>query len=166
MERPRLKLTINAFDIALELLGWLALIALWGLTLVHYSDLPNTIPTHYNAMGKIDAYGSKNTIFILPIIGSVLFAVLTILNRFPHIFNYPTEITPDNALRQYTNATKMIRVLKFMLVFIFVLIQLKTMQSAIGGTNGLGIWFLPATLLLIFIPLAYFVVKSVRSKRG
>lgn len=164
MERPKLKLTLTTFDIALELLGWLALIALWGLTLVHFSDLPNTIPTHYNAAGKIDAYGSKNTIFILPIIGSVLFAGLTVLNRFPHIFNYPTEITPDNALRQYTNATRMIRVLKFVLVFIFVLIQLKTMQSAIGNTNGLGIWFLPATLLLIFIPLAYFVVKSVSAK--
>ena len=33
-----------------------------------YPDLAEQIPTHFNASGKADAWGSKNSIFITPII--------------------------------------------------------------------------------------------------
>lgn len=163
MERPKLQLRLTPFDQVLNGLGWLAIAGLWVFTLLHYSKLPTRIPTHYNALGKIDAYGSKNTIFILPIIGAVLFVGMTILNRFPQVFNYPTPITEDNAERQYSNATRMNRVLRLVLVLIFLLIQFKTVQS---GTDekGLGMWFLPCILALIFIPVLYFVVKSFKQK--
>jgi len=89
---------------------------------------------------------------------------MTVLNKFPHVFNYPTEVTSENALKQYTNATRMIRYLKAIIVFIFGLIDYKTIQHALGQTVGLGIWFLPLTLGLIFIPLGYFVYKSMKAK--
>jgi len=101
----------------------------------------------------------------LPLIATVLFVGLTFLNKFPHIFNYPTNITPHNALRQYTNATRMIRYLKLVIVVIFGLIAFKTIQNGNGEANGLGIWVLPLTLGLIFIPLIYFVIKSFKTKQ-
>jgi hypothetical protein len=45
------------------------------------------------------------------------------------------------------------------IVIILGLIALKTIQYAHGQTDGPGIWFLPFTLGLIFIPLAFFVIK-------
>lgn len=164
-ERPKIKLELTAADKTLEIIGWLLIISVWGLTITNYENLPDTIPTHYSEAGKADGFGGKATILTLPLIATVLFVGLKILNKFPHIFNYPTNITQDNALRQYTNATRMIRYLKLIIVVIFGLIAFKTIQNANGEAIGLGIWFLPLTLGLIFIPLTYFVVKSFKDKQ-
>ena len=164
-KRPIIKLELTTADKIFEIIGWLLTISLWGLTITNYANLPDTIPTHYNGAGQADGFGGKATILTLPLIATVLFVGMTILNKFPHIFNYPTNITQDNALRQYTNATRMIRYLKLIIVVIFGLIAFKTIQNANGQTNGLGIWFLPMTLGLIFIPLTYFVVKSLKATK-
>jgi uncharacterized membrane protein len=163
-ERPNITLVPTTVDKLVELLGWIILLALWTLTICHYSTLPETIPTHYNAAGKADGFGSKASIIGLPVIATLLFIGLTVLNRYPHIFNYPTAITQDNALRLYTLATRMLRYLKMVLVLVFGGIEFMTIQNATGKAAGLGTWFLPLTLVLIFIPLIYFVIKSVQGK--
>ncbi len=164
MERPKLQLTLSPLDKMVMMLGWIALIALWWLTLTRYHGLPNVIPTHYDAMGKIDAYGGKHTVFILPAIGTFLFLAIAVLNNFPQLFNYPIEITAENALRQYTNATRLLRLLQLMLVLVFLFIQFKTMKAASGGASGLGVWFLPTVLVCVFVPVAYFVARSLQNK--
>jgi len=117
--RPKIKLVLTTTDKVFEIIGWLALLMLWILTIINYSNLPNMIPIHYNGAGQADGFGGKGVLFMLPLIASVLFIGLTLLNKFPHVFNYPTSITTENALRQYSNATRMIRYLKFIIVFIF-----------------------------------------------
>ena len=162
-ERPKIKLELTTTDKILEIVGWFLVIAIWGLTIANYSNLPETIPIHYNGAGQADGFGGKANILTLLLIATVLFVGLTLLNKFPHIFNYPANITQDNALRQYTNATRLIRYLKLIIVFIFGLIAFKTIQNANGNADGLGVWFLPLTLGLIFIPLIYFVLKSFKT---
>lgn len=163
-ERPRIKIRLAAFDIALESFGWLSLLALWILVLTSYSNLPDSIPTHFNGSGQPDRYSSKGNIFTLPILASILFLFMTLLNKMPHVFNYLVEITPENALGQYTTATKMIRFLKVAIVLIFGFITLETIQSSTGDSPGLSAWFLPLTLGMIFIPIVFFIVKSLRTK--
>ncbi|HMO40382.1 MAG TPA: DUF1648 domain-containing protein [Saprospiraceae bacterium] len=164
-ERPKIKLELSTADKIFEIIGWLLIISLWGLTITNYANLPDTIPIHYNGSGQADGFGRKATILTLPLIATVLFIGLTILNKFPHIFNYPTNITKDNALRQYTNATRMIRYLKLNIVVIFGLIAFKTIQNANGEAGGLGIWFLPLTMGLIFIPMTYYLIKTLKPKK-
>ena len=164
-ERPKIKLELTTADKAFEIIGWVLVISVWGFTVKNYADLPDTIPTHYNIAGEADGFNGKVTILTLPLLATALFVGLTFLNKFPHIFNYPTNITQHNALRQYTNATKMIRYLKLVIVVIFGLIAFKTIQNGNGEANGLGIWFLPLTLGLIFIPLIYFLIKSFKTKQ-
>lgn len=165
IERPKINLIPSTSDKIVEILGWLILLALWGLTFTHYSTLPGTIPTHFNAAGEADGFGTKVSIIALPVIATLLFIGLTVLNRYPHIFNYPTAITQDNALRQYTLATRMLRYLKLVLVLVFGGIEFMTIQNATGKAAGLGTWFLPLTLVLVFLPLIYFVVKSVQANK-
>ena len=164
-ERPKIKLELTTADKAFEIIGWVLVISVWGFTVKNYADLPDTIPTHYNIAGEADGFSGKATILTLPLLATALFIGLTFLNKFPHIFNYPTNITQHNALRQYTNATRMIRYLKLVIVVIFGLIAFKTIQNGNGEANGLGVWFLPLTLGLIFIPLIYFVIKSFKTKQ-
>lgn len=164
-ERPKIKLELSTTDKTFEMLGWMSILAIWVLTIISYTNLPDIIPIHFNGAGQADGFGGKGNILTLPSIATVLFIGLTILNKFPHVFNYPTNITADNALREYTNATRLIRYLKFIIVFIFGLIVLQTIRSVNGQTSGLGVWFLPLTSGLIFIPVTYFVVRSFGTKK-
>lgn len=164
--RPILKIAWTSADKLVETLGWVALLAIWILTITNYSNLPDTIPIHFNASGEADGFGGKGMILTLPIVGSVLFIGMTILNKHPHLFNYPIKMTADQALNQYTNATRLVRYLKFSIVVIFGLIVLQTIRNVNGEADGLGYWFLPLTLGLFFIPVTFFIFKSFRINGG
>ncbi|UOY07319.1 DUF1648 domain-containing protein [Muricauda sp. SCSIO 64092] len=110
--QPKIEPSLTTTDKMIGLLGWIALVGIWMLTLFHYSALPEIIPIHYNAAGEADEFGNKSHMLTLPIIATVLFMGLTFLNKFPHKFNYPTKTTTETALHQYTNATRLIRILK------------------------------------------------------
>ena len=159
-ERPKIKLELTTIDKTLETLGWISILAIWIFTITNYTNLPDIIPIHYNGAGQADGFGGKCNILTLPLISTVLYIGMTILNKFPHVFSYPTDITQDNALRQYTNATRMIRYLKLIIVVIFGVVTFQTIRNVNGQTNGLGVWFLPLILGLIFMPLIYFLVIS------
>lgn len=164
VNRPIIKIEFTLNDKLIEIFSWLLFVLMWVIPIISYSLLPDTIPTHFNAAGEADDWGSKLSVYILPVIGTLLFILLTVINRFPHIFNYSVEITQENALRQYTNATKLIRVLKLVLMVTFNMIAVFTIRSAKGESNGLGLWFLPVTLTLIFVPTIYFIIKMYKEK--
>ncbi len=162
--RPKIKLELTVTDNVLESIGWVGLLFIWAWVIANYSKLPGTIPIHFNSSGHPDGYGSKESIIILPVIATIIFAAMTLLNRVPHIFNYLSEITAENALRQYTNATRMMRCLKVIVIIIFGFISFGTIQSSVGESEGLGMWFLPFTLGMAIIPSAYFIIRSARTK--
>ncbi len=163
-KRPRIKIEPTKGDLLFEKMGWIVLILLWVISIFSYLNLPATIPIHFNASGQADNFGNKTTIFLLPVVGLILFGGITILNKFPFIFNYPTKITAENALRQYTIATKMMRYLKFIIIVVFSYLEIMMYTTAKGITDGLTVWFLPVMLALIFIPLIYFVVKLIKAR--
>jgi uncharacterized membrane protein len=68
-------------------LYWIVAMALvvlaWGASVLLYPGLPDRIPTHWNIQGKIDGYGPKATIFLMPgvMIGLLgLFRILPVLS--------------------------------------------------------------------------------------
>ena len=122
LSRPKLKVPLSKSEIIVEGLGWILLFSMWCYILFVYNRLPDIIPTHFSFSGKADAYGSKSSIFTLPILGLIIFVLLTILNRFPHIFNYTVIITEDNALQQYKMGTRVLRYLKLIIAIIFIAI--------------------------------------------
>ena len=160
--RPRLRPHLTVSDRLVELVGWGLLIGLWGYTLRSYGTLPERIPTHFNAAGQADAFGGKQSLLALPVVATVLYVGLSVLNRFPHLFNYLQPITPENALRQYSIATRMIRLLKLVLAGVFFALLYRTVQTAQGEAQGLGTWFLPLVLALVYLPLGYYLYKSFR----
>ena len=161
-ERPKIKLQLTLFDTIIEVTSYLALVAFWVMTIFAFSTLPESIPTHYNGLGEVDGYGPKATIFFLPVLGTVLFAFLTYIIKKPETFNYTVEITEENALAQYTNATKLLRFMKLALLILFIVIDYKTITTSNGASDGLGKWILPFTIALIFVPVVFSVYKSFR----
>ncbi len=134
--RPKIKIKLTSFDKVIELLAWIAVLGIWIITLSNYMALPKTIPIHYNLHGEADGFGNKANILLLPIIATLMFIGMTILNKYPHIFNYPGTITEQNALRKYTNATRLLRIVKLITVIIFGLIVLKIIQDVGGDISG------------------------------
>ena len=164
-KRPEINLKLNQTDKALEILGWISIFGIWVLTLANYFELPEIIPIHYNGAGEADGFGNKTNILTIPIIATILFVGMTILNKYPHVFNYPSEITDENVFHQYTNATRMIRYLKLTIVIIFGVIVFRTIQNVNGNADGLGNWFLPLTIAMIFIPILYFLINANKEKK-
>ena len=164
--RPRIKLNLSPLDNKLELTSKIFLVFMWGLTIYTFLKLPTTIPTHFNASGQADDYGNKMTLLILPILATTIYFGLTQLNKYPHIFNYMTEINEDNAEKQYTIATRMLRFLKLAILIIFSVIILFTYLTSIGVTNGIGFWFLPLTFGLLLIPTIISISQSFKKKNN
>ena len=50
---------------------------------VRYAQLPAEIPTHYNAFGEIDGWGSRGTLWITPVIGILCDALMLAVSFFP-----------------------------------------------------------------------------------
>lgn len=131
----------------------------------HYAALPDTIPIHYNAVGEVDNFGNKKSLFLLPTIATVIVLIFGYLSKLPHTFNYMVDITQDNAQKQYTIASRMLRYLKLSISCVFFLIFFRTLQIVNGKAGALGKYFLPFTLAIIFLPILYFLVQSVRATR-
>lgn len=158
-KRPKIKLKLNKTDKILEIIGWVFLLGIWIFTIANYSELPEKIATHFDLLGEADSFGRKETIFFLPIISTLLFFGLTILTKYPHVYNnYPIKITTENAKLQYENANRMMRLLKLSVIIIFGIIDYQTIRNE--NINELGSWFFPFVLSITFIPIIYFYAKA------
>ena len=164
--RPKIKLTLSPTDKTLELTSKILLVFMWSLTLYVFIKLPTTIPIHFNASGKADNYGNKMTLLILPLIATIIYFAITQLNKKPHILNYMTIITKENAEKEYSSATRILRFLKLVTLLIFSLIVLFTFLTSSAVTNGLGFWFLPMIFGLLLIPTVIIISQSFKKKNN
>jgi uncharacterized membrane protein len=164
-DRSTIKPGLSQIDKSLESISLVLLLIMLGLTVYSFIKSPAIVPSHFNASGHPDHYGNRTTILFLPILGIVLYLGLTWINKYPHLFNYIVTITRDNAERQYTLATRMIRFLKLVILIIVTLVILFTYLTAAGITNGLGTWFLPFVLVLTLIPTIILLTQSFKNRK-
>jgi uncharacterized membrane protein len=151
-------------DRFLESASWITLILLCCLSVFYYLKLPEIIPTHFNAAGQADDYGSKLTIFILPGIAILLNVAFTILVRYPHKFNYPVKITPENMARQQRFAVLLVRTLKLAINLVFIMITITIYLAVSNKGQQLTPFLLPMILALVNIPLILYLFKAFRKK--
>lgn len=160
-ERPILKIQPKPVDIIIEIGGYVALTALWVYVWVCYTLLPDIVPTHFGAGGVVDGYGEKELTFIAPLMATCLFVFMAVMQRKPHLFNYVTEITNENALKQYTNAVRMMRVLKMCICFVFIAGEYATNTAAFSGSDVVDSkWMFIVIIFLVQIPVFWFLIKS------
>ena len=162
--RPKVRLDPSQADWILEGLALTGLLMLVLLPTAYYGELPDIIPQHFNARGDVDDWGPKSVLWLLPAVGLGLYLLLTLINRWPHIFNYPVKITPENAARQYQLATRLIRVLKAVIMLVFSYLCWGIIQSALAEKSSLGPAFLWITLGLVFGTIGWYVWTAFRGK--
>lgn len=164
--RPKIRIELSKLDKVLETLCITLLIALWVGTIAFFSELPGQIPSHFNARGQADDFSSKKQIFVLPTVATIIYVGMTLLNRHPHIYNYLTTVTMENARQLYTSATRLLRILKLAVVVIFSGLVFMTYKTALANGDGPGAWFLPFVLALMIVPSIFYLLKSSNPKQS
>ena len=154
----------TGIDVALEALAFAGVVFLIAMPAYYYSRLPDSIPQHFNFKGEADGWGSKSSLLLTPLTALLLYGGLTVLSRFPHVFNYPWAITEANARRQYAIARQMISAVKLNLVATFSYITWATIGTAMGTQNGLSQWFVLITLPIIIGTLGFYLFKGQRAQ--
>ena len=162
LNRPKIKIELDLADRVMEGLGILALLTLIGLPIYYYGQLPDSIPRHYGINGEADAYSGKAILWTLPMIGILMFAGLFFLSRKPELYNYPQEVTPENAEKMYKSGAKLIRVLNTIITLAFAYITFSTIRTALGTQSGLGLWFTPVFLGVIFLSMGFYILQFVK----
>lgn len=162
--RPNIRIRPEAIDWIIEGLALICLVVLFFLPLLDFSDLPDKIPSHFNAAGEPDAFSSARSIWILPVTGLITWILLTATGFFPRIYNYPVQITPENAEAQYRTATRLLRTIKCIVVAMFAYMVHRTILTASGEAEGMGKIFLPVSMVILFGAIILYIIKALNQK--
>jgi uncharacterized membrane protein len=164
-KRPKVTLTAEPLDKFLDTATLFALVFVWGYTVYQYGNLPEQIPSHFNSNGEIDGYGRKSSLFLIPFLLTIIYVLLSVLNRFPEIFNYPVKITRQNADKHYRLACRMMRWLLFTIAGMFSYMTIVIVQSALHQTSMMQDWMLPLIILLLILPPAIYLFKAYKEEK-
>ncbi|MEG4503201.1 DUF1648 domain-containing protein [Microcoleus sp. F6_B4] len=159
-QRPVISLGLTPVLVAVELLAAIALLLAVLLAVKFWAVLPDRIPIHFNYRGLADAWGDKVTIWIVPAVAAILFAVLTAVSRYPHTFNYPVPITSENARRQYLLARGLLAWLKAQMCWLLAFVVRQQILVALGNAQRFSIELLLGLLVLIFGTVGVYLFKA------
>ncbi len=135
----------------------LHLIYLWASC----TSLPDTIPTHFNAAGQPDDFGSKDSIWSLWFVSLGLYAMFAALSFVPlrsSLWNLPEHIKEDTSGRSRPLVNELMAWLKLLTVSIFFFLSWLTVRTAQGVEVAWGVpvlivsgLFLPLLILAVYL---------------
>jgi uncharacterized membrane protein len=163
-QRPRLIIPHTQLEVYCEIIAAATLIGFAAYLAAIWTKLPAQIPVHFNIMGQPDRWGSRNTHFSLFGVMAALYIGISILQRFPQIYNYPFGLTPQNVYRQYQLARQLLTLIKTEIVCLFCLVQWETVLAARERSHALGIWLIPVMLLAILGAIVHYFVQASKAK--
>ncbi|CAN7165605.1 DUF1648 domain-containing protein [Paenibacillus sp. LjRoot56] len=163
-QRPVIHLARTKAEIILDVISLFVIISMIAYVAYMWQDMPERMPMHFNGKGEIDGWGNKMSLIALPLIGVIIYVGLTLLSKVPHVYNYPTPITAQNARGQYQNARLLINSLKTVIVILFGFIEWSVIQSAKEGNADLNWWVLGLILVMLFGTIIFFIIRSIKLK--
>lgn len=157
-ERPRYQPAWGPGDIVLTGISG----AIWLTTAVavafSWPGLPDKIPMHFDFAGNPNRWGPRLELLIPLAISALLFVGLSILARYPHIYNYTVEITAENAPQQYRLAVRMIRTISLLIQAIFGGVIWVILRAA-KGLPPPHPWLVPLLVAMIFASLIVYLMR-------
>lgn len=143
-----------------ELLSGTAFLVGAAAVSLHWSELPEIIPVHFNYLGNPDGYGPKGVVLFM--LGIFLFtnAMLSFGLNQPHKANVPWKITEENKSETMAMVRNLLLTMKVVVMSMLGYITWAMVQCGLGRMNGLGAWFLPVFLVSMFLPIIMFFVRG------
>ncbi len=162
--RPHIKVESTTADHVMELIAIVGVLAGLAVVLAAWPSLPQQVPVRVNLAGQPVAWGDRNTLFLLPAIGALVYGLLTLGGMLPPwLYNYPWKITEENAPRQYQLARRLMRSVKLICAWLFTFITLDMVRLAHGHT-GFTMLATPALLAAVFVVIVVYFVLSYRAR--
>lgn len=160
MKRPVVKIIPTFGEKIVEILALMIVVSMMIFSYVIYERLPEIIPTHIDIRGEIDGYGDKYSFYVLPLTGLIIYLGVSILQKYPHAFNYPIDVTEDNCRQLYLLGVKCLRFCKTTCVLIFAYYTYHYACTALGITTII----FPAIILFIglLFGIIFYIVKMSR----
>ena len=147
--------------IAMALLVWITYDALTGP-----NRLPDRIPTHFDAAGNANGWGSPAALILLPIVAIGLYFAMSITALFPGVFHYPVRATRLNMPRLQEISLSMISWLKAELSVFFAVLQWAIVRAARSGQGSLFALLVPALLVVVFSTIGWHFFSMIRAARA
>jgi uncharacterized membrane protein len=154
-----MKLKKNKYNIFAEIVCLSLLIGVLIYLLLNWNSIPDMIPGHYNAMGEIDRMGSKVELLVLFIIGWLMYLGMTMIEKFPQVWNTGVTVTEENKERVYRVLKNMLSTMKLIIVAVFMYLIINSSKA-----TSLTIWFYPVLLISMFGSMLFFMLKLSRVK--
>jgi len=150
--------------LSLVILAWMGWITWSAVAGPH--PLPGRFPTHFDAAGNPNGWGTPAMLLLLPIVGVALYAVITLVSRFPAAFNYPVRIRALARQQVESITLDMIAWIKVELLLLFALLQHTIVRAAHDGDARLNPFAVPAFIVLIFVTIGWHMVAVIRIARA
>jgi len=143
--------------------------SLW-LSFYYQHQLPEEIPTHFNARGNPDRWQSRTTALVsFPAFeGMIAFLYLLsswlIKNPKYQRFKFKTPVSESQKKEIIANAEQMIDILMICSLMIFLDLQWESFRIALGRTKKLSpfLWIITAVMLLSSL---FYTIKLIKISR-
>ena len=152
-------------DWVLEAVSFLCLV--WAFVpLFFYGSIGEDVrvPTHYDALGRVDGYGNRSDLWTPALVAAAFYVVLTVIERFYRSFNFPVRVTQANAEALYRLGIRLIRFMKPLLMFIMAYLNTSSFAAAMGRGIGLNSFVMAVLVIAMFALIAYFMAKMYKQR--
>lgn len=153
------KARYNRVQLFCDLLSGVVLLATILYLVFSWAEIPDTVPTHFNFSGEADAWGSKNSILLCPILAGVFYIGLSAVILFPGAWNFPVKLTDENREQMFILGQEMLSASKASSVLLLCYIAFATAsRQALSGL--LMIIF----LIVMFGVIIFYLVRMTHNK--
>jgi hypothetical protein len=142
---------------ALTLVGLLAPIAFLA---AHWTAIPAIVPIHYGLNGQPNRFGSRDTLWLLPAIATLLYGFLHFIARFPHLFNLPVAATDPRRPHVEAMALDLLGWMRLEIAWLFGFLTWSSVVTARHIGTGLPVWFTPFFVIVTLSTVGIFIQRS------
>jgi uncharacterized membrane protein len=80
---------------------------------IHYQQLPETVPLHFNAKGSADRFGNKEILwFFFGVMAFVMFILELVKKADPSVLNYPKKYEVGNFTKVHSISLELLSIIQ------------------------------------------------------
>lgn len=152
------------WEIAGEIIAALAIAAHVVMVIRYWSQLPATVPMHFNIRGQADLFGPKLTIWIGPAIALACYILMSFIAQNMATWNYPVPINQDNANIQAQIGLEMLIWMKAEMMVMLGFIEWQVIRVALGKLETFNVAGIFAMGGVIMATSFFYLFKAVTNK--
>lgn len=153
--RPKMKIPKSTPEKLANIVGYSVFIGAVVYVALTFASLSENIPMQFGPGAEINRYGSPYELLVLVAIQLFLIIFMEILERMPHVHNYPDRMNESNIEDFYLNSRQIVNFSKNGVMLIFAVIFIEVISYGLNGETSFGIYLLPLILIISLGPVVW-----------